>query len=74
MYTMDVFMSVALKHKHLVLDQRKIDAAKRYFGVASEQEAIDKALSLLIEEHRLSKALQPLKGILKGDDRPWPYR
>ncbi|MEQ1848714.1 MAG: hypothetical protein ABL983_24435, partial [Nitrospira sp.] len=67
-------MTTALKHKHLVLDQRKIDAAKRYFGVASEQEAIDKALSLLIEEQRLSKALRPLKGILKGDDRPWPYR
>lgn len=67
-------MAAALKHKHLVLDQRKIDAAKRYFGVASEQEAIDKALSLLIEEQRLSKALRPLKGILKGDDRPWPYR
>ena len=67
-------MTTALKHKHLVLDQRKIDAVKRYFGVASEQEAIDKALSLLIEEQRLSKALRPLKGILKGDDRPWPYR
>ncbi|OQW61345.1 MAG: hypothetical protein BVN28_07735 [Nitrospira sp. ST-bin4] len=67
-------MGVALKHKHLVLDQRKIDAAKRYFGVASEQEAIDKALSLLIEEQRLSKALRPLKGILKGDDKPWPYQ
>ena len=67
-------MAAALKHKHLVLDQRKIDAAKRYFGVVSEQEAIDKALSLLIEEQRLSKALRPLKGILKGDDRPWPYR
>ena len=67
-------MAVTLKHKHLVLDQRKIDAVKRYFGVTSEQEAIDKALSLLIEEHRLSKALHPLKGILKGDDRPWPYR
>ena len=67
-------MAAALKHKHLVLDQRKIDAAKRYFGVASEQEAIDKALSLLVEEQRLSKALRPLKGILKGDDRPWPYR
>lgn len=67
-------MTTALKHKHLVLDQRKIDAAKRYFGVASEQEAIDKALSMLIEEQRLSKALRPLKGILKGDDRPWPYR
>jgi hypothetical protein len=67
-------MGAALKHKHLVLDQRKIDAAKRYFGVDSEQEAIDKALSLLIEEQRLSKALRPLKGILRGDDKPWPYQ
>lgn len=67
-------MGAALKHKHLVLDQRKIDAAKRYFGVNSEQEAIDKALSLLIEEQRLSNALRPLKGILRGDEKPWPYR
>jgi hypothetical protein len=67
-------MRAALKHKHLVLDQRKINAAKRYLGVASEQEAIDKALALLIEEQQLSKVLRPLKGILKGDDRPWPYR
>ncbi|MDF0667337.1 MAG: hypothetical protein P0119_14850 [Nitrospira sp.] len=67
-------MGTALKHKHLVLDQRKIDAAKRYFGVDSEQEAIDKALSLLIEEQRLSKALRPLKGILRGDEKPWPYQ
>lgn len=67
-------MAAALKHKHLVLDQRKIDAAKRYFGVDSEQEAIDKALSLLVEEQRLSKALRPLKGILRGDEKPWPYR
>lgn len=67
-------MRAALKHKHLVLDQRKIDAAKRYFGVDSEQEAIDKALSLLIEEQRLSKALRPLKGVLRGDEKPWPYQ
>ncbi|MBI4400906.1 MAG: hypothetical protein HY581_04675 [Nitrospirae bacterium] len=63
-----------LKHKHLKLDQRKIDLAKRYFGVTSEQEAIDRALSLLIEEQHLTKALKPLKGVLKGDERPWPYR
>jgi hypothetical protein len=64
----------SLKHKHLVLDQRKINAAKRYFGVQSEQQAIDKALSLLVEEQRLNKALKPLKGVLRGDDRPWPYQ
>jgi len=65
--------TAALKYKHLGLDQRKIDFAKRYFGVKSEQGAIDQALSLLMEEERLVKALKPLKGILKGDERPWPY-
>ena len=65
--------ALALKHKHLKLDQRKIDFAKRYFGVASEQEAIDRALALLMEEEQLTRALKPLKGILKGDERPWPY-
>ena len=66
--------AIALKHKHLKLDQRKIDFAKRYFGVNSEQEAIDRALSLLMEEQQLVKAMKPLQGILKGDQRPWPYR
>jgi hypothetical protein len=66
--------AAVLKHKHLRLDQQKIDFAKRYFGVNSEQEAIDRALSLLMEEAHLVKALKPLQGILKGDDRPWPYR
>jgi hypothetical protein len=25
------------------------------------------------DEQHLTKALKPLKGMLKGDDRPWPY-
>jgi hypothetical protein len=64
----------ALKHKHLKLDQKKIDFAKRYFGVASEQEAIDRALSLLMEEQQILAAMKSLKGSLKADKRPWPYR
>jgi len=63
-----------LRHKHLRLDQTKIDFAKKYFGVDSEQEAIDRALALLIEERQISVRLRPLKSLLKGDDRPWPYR
>lgn len=62
------------KHKHLKLDQRKIDFAKRYFGVQSEQEAIDRALTLLIDEERLVRAMKPLKGILRRDRGEWPYR
>ena len=63
----------ARRHKHLKLDQRKIDFAKRYFGVTSEQEAIDRALALLMEEARQVKAMKPLQGALKGDRREWPY-
>jgi hypothetical protein len=66
--------ATAIKHKHLKLDQKKIDFAKRYFGVDSEQEAIDRALSLLIEEKEILAAMEPLKGSLKGDRRRWPYR
>ncbi len=66
--------NAAVKHKHLKLDQKKIDFAKRYFGVQSEQEAIDRALSLLVEERQLLAAMEPLKGNLKGDKRSWPYR
>lgn len=62
-----------LRHKHLKLDQSKINFAKRYFGVDSEQEAIDRALSLLIDEERITAALKPLAGSLKRDRRPWPY-
>jgi hypothetical protein len=61
------------RHKHLKLDQRKIDFAKRYFGVASEQDAIDRALGLLMQEERLVRRLKALGGALQGDDRPWPY-
>jgi hypothetical protein len=66
--------STAFEHKHLKLDQKKIDFAKRYFGVESEQEAIDRALSLLLEEEQILAAMKRLKGSLKGDRRPWPYR
>lgn len=65
--------ALAVKHKHLKLDQRKINFAKRYFGVSSEQEAIDRALSLLMEEQQILTGMKPLKGSLKGDGRAWPY-
>ena len=64
----------ALKHKHLKLDQRKIDFARKYFGVKSEQEAIDRSLSLLMDEKQIVDGMKPLAGALKGDVREWPYR
>src|SRR5438132_1474653 len=72
MYTKPRLPTTALKHKHLKLDQRKIDFARRYFGVKSEQEAIDRALSLLMEEERIVEKMRPLAGALRADDRAWP--
>ena len=62
-----------LAHKHLRLEQRKIDFAKKYFGVTSEQKAIDMALSLLMEEKRIVQRLRRLAGSLKSDVKAWPY-
>jgi len=61
------------RHKHLRLDQQKIDFAKRYFGVSSEQEAIDRALALLMQEEQIIRRLKPLRGVLRGDQGEWPY-
>jgi len=36
----------AWHRKHLFVDQRKLDLAKQVFGVATETEAIDRALDL----------------------------
>ena len=63
-----------IRHKHLKLDQRKIAFAVQYFGARSEQEAIDRALSLLMEEEALLRTMKPLKGILRKDSKTWPYR
>ena len=65
--------TVIRRHKHLKLDQQKIDFAKRYFGVASEQDAIDRALGLLMQEEGIVRRLKALRGVLRGDDRAWPY-
>ena len=61
------------RHKHLKLDQQKIDFAKRYFGVTSEQDAIDRALELLMQEQGIVRRLKALRGVLRGDDRAWRY-
>jgi hypothetical protein len=50
MYMEEKMSKRPLRHKHLKLDQRKIDFAKKYFGVTAEQEAIDRALAILMQE------------------------
>jgi hypothetical protein len=41
-----------LRHKHIRLDQEKIDAVKKILAVATDTEAIDQALSKIIHESK----------------------
>jgi hypothetical protein len=64
-------MHMALKHKHLVLEQSKIDRARRLLRVPTEQEAIERALDLLLSEETIIRAHQKVKAVGGFED---PFR
>lgn len=52
-------MAIAtLRHKDLGLDRRKIDSAS----------------ALRMQEAQITRKLKSLQGVLRGDNRPRPYR
>ena len=55
-------MATWIRHKHLKLDQKKINEAKTYLGVKTESEAIDRALEFLIAEKTINTTLGKIKG------------
>jgi hypothetical protein len=57
------FMYMALKHKHLRLDQTKIDRARRVLRLRTEQETIERALELVIAEEPILRAHEQVRGI-----------
>jgi hypothetical protein len=56
-------VNMALKHKHLRLDQAKIDRARRVLRVRTEQETIERALELVIAEEPILRAHEKVRGI-----------
>jgi hypothetical protein len=58
------------KHKHLKLDQSKIDRAKKLLGVKTEQETIERALELVLGEEPILRVHRRLKAI-GGFEDPW---
>ena len=55
----------SLRRKNVVLDQTKIDRVKRIFGVATETEAIDRALDQAADLAAFRRELdQGFKGLL----------
>ncbi|MBX7113557.1 MAG: hypothetical protein K1X64_04415 [Myxococcaceae bacterium] len=56
-------MYMVIKHKHLKLEQSKIERARRYLGVKTEQEAIERALDLLLAEAAIVRAHRKVRGV-----------
>ena len=51
------------RHKHLKLDQSKIDRAKKLLRAKTETETIERALDLVLGEEPILKAHKRLKGV-----------
>lgn len=54
--------AASLRHKHLQLDQEKLDRARRILGAKTETEALDRALSIVVNEAEIDKALRKVRG------------
>jgi hypothetical protein len=62
MFTNYASVNMPLSHKHLKLDQAKIDKARRLLGLATEQETLDRALDLIIAEEPILRAHRKVRG------------
>lgn len=58
-------MATVLRHKHVQLDQRKLDRARRALGARTETEALDRALDLVVAEAEIDRVLRTLGGKAK---------
>jgi hypothetical protein len=54
--------AVPLRHKHLQLDQEKLNRARRILGAKTETEALDRALSLVVSEGDIDTTLRKVRG------------
>lgn len=52
----------SVQHKHIRIDQGKLDKAKKALAAATETEAIDRALTLVVSEAEIDAMLRPLAG------------
>jgi hypothetical protein len=62
--------SPALRHKHVRIDQTKLEKAKKVLDARTDTEAIDGALSLVVSEAEIDTALRRIGGKGKLKTRP----
>jgi Arc/MetJ family transcription regulator len=56
-----VYMSV--RHKHLMIDQRKLDRAKRILGLSTERQTVDRALDAVLAEDAILRAHRKARSV-----------
>lgn len=54
--------TVSVRHKHVRIDQRKLDRARKVLAARTETEALDRALSLVVSEADIDVALRQSAG------------
>ena len=54
--------AITLRHKHVQLDQGKLDRARRALGARTETETLDRALDLVVTEATIDRALRAARG------------
>ena len=57
------FVNMAIRHKHLKLEQTKLDRARRLLGAKTETETVEHALDVLLGEEPILRAHRRLKGV-----------
>ena len=62
MFTKHNPVNMAIRHKHLKLEQTKIDRARRLLDVRTEQETVELALDMVIAEEAILRAHRKVKG------------
>ena len=55
-------VSAIIRHKHLRLDQRKLDRGRRALRARTDTGTLDRALDLILAEERTRQALRSVGG------------
>ena len=56
-----VASSATVRHKHIRIDQEKLDKARKVLAAATETEALDRALTLVVSEAEINATLRRSK-------------
>jgi hypothetical protein len=57
------FVYMALRHKHLKIDQRKLDRAKHLLKLPTEQATIDRALDAVLADELIAKTHKKIRRV-----------